>query len=135
MFSYLEVGLEEAVEGSSVAGALVRNTGLVGLREELDGGESADAVLLGQLLVGCSVNLGNDDVAVLVVLGELLPCGGHADAVAAPRGEELDKDVLGRVVHDGVVVLGGQVHNASSDHCDEEGCKDDKLRHFFGREV
>lgn len=123
----LDVGLEEVLEGREVAGTLVVHTGLVGLGEELDGGEAADAILLGELLVGGGIDLSDDDI--LSLGGELLPCGGHAHAVAAPGSEELDKNVLGGIVHDGVVVLGGKLDDVRGDGEHKES-DNDELEHL-----
>jgi hypothetical protein len=128
-FVCLDVGLEEALEASAVTGTLVVDTGLVGLGEQLDGGESTDAVLLGKLLVDGGIDLSDHDVTSLG--GKLLPGGGHANAVAAPWGEELDEDVLAGIIDDSVVVVGGQLDNAGGADEGKEG-DDDKLLEHVG---
>lgn len=124
-----DVGLDEALEGGDVAGALVVDTGLVGLGEELDRGEATDAVLGGELLVSGRIDLSDHNLALL--RRQLLPRWGHADAVTAPRGKELDEDVLRGVVDDGVVVLRGELHDGGSAHECEQGDNGELLEHVW----
>lgn len=121
------VGLDEVVHRLGVAATLVRHAALVGLGVQLQGREAADAVLLGQLAVVVSVQVGDDNVVRLLHLGELVVVADHALAVTAPRGVELDHDVLLRVHDDLVEVASVQLDNlAGKDgggqhHDDESG--------------
>jgi len=95
------VGLEEIGEGSDGAVAGVGDgVGLVVGGIEDDGGETLD--VSGGVVFG-GINLGNDDAGVLgEFLSELVPLGGKGLAVTAPRGIELNEDILGGV-HDDLV--------------------------------
>lgn len=129
----LDVGLQERLHRGRIASPLVVHTTLVALREQLDRGEATDAVALSELRVSRRVAFRDDDVGVVRNLrGQLLPGSRHTDAVTAPRSVELDEDILGRVVDDVVVVLRGELDDASGADGNDDGDKEeDLLEHFF----
>ena len=127
----LGVLLDVGGEGSGVATTLVGKAVLVTLGEELEGGEATDAEALGDGLVGGGVEVGDDGVRTDLG-GKLVPGGGHADAVTAPGGVELDEDVLGSVEDDLVEVVGVEVDNLGGgghDGEDGEGHDSDLAEH------
>eukprot|EP00162_Nutomonas_longa_P013747 comp21691_c0_seq2/m.48213 comp21691_c0_seq2/g.48213 ORF comp21691_c0_seq2/g.48213 comp21691_c0_seq2/m.48213 type:complete len:484 (+) comp21691_c0_seq2:150-1601(+) len=89
--------LDEALDGSCAV--VVDGLVLVSGGPELDGREAADLNTFN--IVGGGIELGNDhgrDVGEL--LGKLLVLGGKRLAVAAPRGVELNEDILASVESD-----------------------------------
>ena len=135
---FLDVGFDEGLHGSGIAGTLVRLARLVRLGEELDGGEATDAVLGGDSLVLSGIEFSNDDV-ITNLGGEVFVGGGHTDAVTAPGGEELDHNVLVVVKDDGVEVISGELDDFSGDDkgAEDESESDEEDLHclFFERNV
>ena len=93
--------------GTGVLNGLVLGTGL----EELDCGEARDVI---GNVVGGGVNLGDGDLVGegRVLLGQLIVLGGKGLAVSAPRGVELNENVL-LVVDDEVLVALGDDHSGT----------------------
>jgi hypothetical protein len=93
--------------GTVVLNGLILGAGL----EELDGREARDVI---GNVVGGSINLGNGDLVGegRVLLGQLVVLGSKGLAVSAPRGVELDENIL-LVVDDEVLVALGDDHGGT----------------------
>lgn len=96
-----EVGQSLDGAGTVVLHGLVLGAGL----EELDGGEARDVI---RDVVGGGVDLGNGHLVGEsgVLGGELVVLGSESLAVTAPRGVELEKDVLVVIDDLSLVALG-----------------------------
>jgi hypothetical protein len=97
--------------------------------EPLQCWEALDTKLASEIFVFIGVDLANHQLVFceLEALGELLVNGGKGFAVAAPRGEELDKRGLARLEDYIIEVAGDQIENggagAGTNH--HEGGEDD----------
>jgi hypothetical protein len=102
-----ELGKSLDGAGTAVLDGLVLRAGL----EELDGGEARDVI---GNVVGGGVNLGDGDLVGegRVLLGQLVVLGRKGLAVSAPRGVELNENVL-LVVDDKVLVALGDDHSGT----------------------
>jgi hypothetical protein len=102
-----ELGKSLDGAGTAVLNGLVLGASL----EELDGGEARDVI---GNVVGGGVNLGDGDLVGegRVLLGQLVVLGRKGLAVSAPRGVELNENVL-LVVDDKVLVALGDDHSGT----------------------